>query len=77
MSDLNPPAHPSEMRKLIHDLNNAMTGALAMSDLCLRNTPSDHPQHELLKIINDSAEKSRLLVMQISALNKQLEAERE
>lgn len=64
-----PDPSPPSMNKLIHDLNNAMTGVLAMSDLCLRDTPKDHPHYELLKIINDSAEKSRMLVTQITDLH--------
>lgn len=70
MLSRSPDPSPPSMDKLIHNLNNAMTGVLAMSDLCLRDTPKDHPHYELLKIINESAEKSRVLINQITALHQ-------
>ena len=50
---------------LAHDTNNCLTGILSMSDACLSQIDSQHPMHESLDLVKQSAQKASQLMEQL------------
>lgn len=54
---------------LAHDTNNCLTGILSMSDACLSQLDSQHPMHENLNLVKESAQKAAQLIQQLMCVH--------
>lgn len=61
---------------LAHDTNNCLTGILSMSDACLSQIDSEHPMHESLDLVKQSAHRASQLIQQLMRVHHEKTGER-
>src|ERR1700693_262075 len=65
------------LRRVVHDLGNSISGINSLSDYHLRSGVNDPGLEESLKLIRESAEQSRELLMAVGDLLQPADAEEE
>jgi len=65
------------LRRVVHDLGNSISGINSLSDYHLRSSISDPALEESLRLIRESAEMSRELLVAVGDLLQPAEAEEE